>query len=331
MLHYQAIAWLGSTDSHRRQGGAHDPGRARRRGGPLRRHPAYVQDGEVVSFLELLRRVRRAAARVRRARAAARRPGLRLGAQQHRAGSSPRSRRRTPAACWCRSTPATPATRSPRWSTAPARRLVVVEDGFLGRTQVADLRAASDLARVLRRHRAHGPADLDTATVTDRRDRRGRARRSPPTTSPTSSSPPAPPGRRRARCRAHRQTIGVARAWGELGGVTGQRPLPRGQPVLPLLRLQGRHRHRAADRRDALPGRDLRPRRDDGADRDRADHRAAGRADDLHLAAQRARSRRPRPLVAAAGGDRRGRRARGADRADARPTWRSTRSSPPSA
>ena len=70
-------------------------------------------------------------------------------------------------------------------------------------------------------------------------------------------------GRAKGAMSAHRQTIGVARAWAELGGVTRRRPLPRGQPVLPLLRLQDRHRRRPAHRRDALPGRDLRPRRDD--------------------------------------------------------------------
>ena len=123
-------------------------------------------------------------------------------------------------------------------------------------------------------------------TSRPRRSRRGPTR-SRPTTSPTSSSPPAPPAAPKGAMTAHRQTIGVARAWAELGGVRAGRPLPRGQPVLPLLRLQDRHRGRPAHRRHALPGRDLRPRRDDGADRVRADHRAARRADDLPVAAQR--------------------------------------------
>ena len=158
--------------------------------------------------------------------------------------------------------------------------------------------------------------------------------RSSPTTSPTSCSPPARPAGPRARCRAHRQTVGVARAWGELGGVTAERPLPRGQPVLPLLRLQGRDRGRPADRRHALPGRHLRPRRDDAADRGRADHRAARarRRSTSRCSTRRGRAD-VRPVVAAARGDRRRRRTGRAHRADAAPSPRasaSTRSSPPS-
>ena len=58
-------------------------------------------------------------------------------------------------------------------------------------------------------------------------------------------------------------------------------PLPGGEPVLPLLRLQDRHRRRTADRRHPLPRRQLRPRRDDAADPGRSDHGVAGCPDDL--------------------------------------------------
>ncbi len=75
--------------------------------------------------------------------------------------------------------------------------LAVVEDGFLGRTQVADLRAASDLPSI------RAVVDLRDLDKLDQRGGRARSRRgptpSPPTTWPTSSSRPARPGCRRAR------------------------------------------------------------------------------------------------------------------------------------
>lgn len=75
--------------------------------------------------------------------------------------------------------------------------LVVVDDGFLGRTQIADLRAASTLATVREvidvndlERLAALPSDVDIDS---------RARPSHPTTSPTSSSPAARPVGARAR------------------------------------------------------------------------------------------------------------------------------------
>ena len=95
-------------------------------------------------------------------------------------------------------------------------RLVVVADGFLGRTQVADLRAASELTSVrevidladLAAVRAdQGDIDDIAMAVTD--DDVADILFTSGTT-----------GRPKGAMSAHRQTVGVARAWGELGGVT---------------------------------------------------------------------------------------------------------------
>ncbi|HEY0904407.1 MAG TPA: FadD3 family acyl-CoA ligase [Marmoricola sp.] len=102
-----------------------------------------------------------------------------------------------------------------------AARLVVVADGFLDRTQIADLRAAStlpsvrevlDLAR-LDRLVAGGEA-VPAAEVEARAD----------AVSPEDVADvlftSGTTGRPKGAMSAHRQTVGVARAWGELGGVT---------------------------------------------------------------------------------------------------------------
>ena len=119
----------------------------------------------------------------------------------------------------------------------------------------------------------------------------------------------------------HRRRPGLGRA----GRGPAGRPLPGGQPVLPLLRLQDRHRGRTADRLHALPRRDLRRRGDDAADRVRADHGVPRGTHALPVAAQRSRPRRARPVLAATRRDRGGRRTRCADREDARRAGGSTR------
>lgn len=102
-------------------------------------------------------------------------------------------------------------------------RLVLVHDGFLGRTQVADLEAASGLASV--------------RAVVDLRDLDGLARRGDEVeaTAVEGRADAVSPdgvadilftsgttGRSKGAMSAHRQTIGVARAWAELGGVTAE-------------------------------------------------------------------------------------------------------------
>ena len=110
------------------------------------------------------------------------------------------------------------------------------------------------------------------------------------------------------------------------GGVTARRPLPRGQPVLPLLRLQDRHRGRPAHRRHALPG----ARRSTSTQtmrliESRADHACCPGAPTIFQSLLDAPGRvRARPVLAAARGHRRRRRPGRADRADAGATSAST-------
>jgi acyl-CoA synthetase (AMP-forming)/AMP-acid ligase II len=85
-------------------------------------------------------------------------------------------------------------------------RVVVVADGFLGRTQVADLEQAGATARIVDLAdlpTAHGDLDVDVSPddVADILFTSGTT------------------GRSKGAMSAHRQTIGVARAWAELGGV----------------------------------------------------------------------------------------------------------------
>ena len=100
-------------------------------------------------------------------------------------------------------------------------RIVVVADGFLDRTQVADLRAASQLPSV---RQVVDIADLDQvnaaghAVTSDEVEARADAVRPDDVADILFTS--GTTGRPKGAMSAHRQTVGVARAWGELGGVT---------------------------------------------------------------------------------------------------------------
>ncbi|MET0838010.1 MAG: FadD3 family acyl-CoA ligase [Marmoricola sp.] len=97
-------------------------------------------------------------------------------------------------------------------------RLVVVADGFLGRTQIDDLRAAADLTSVLEiidiarlTHVAADPGEIDDVSEQVAPDDVADILFTSGTT-----------GRPKGAMSAHRQTIGVAEAWGSLGGVTAE-------------------------------------------------------------------------------------------------------------
>jgi len=97
--------------------------------------------------------------------------------------------------------------------------LVVVHDGFLGRTQLADLRAASDLSSVKAVLDVRDLDKLDRRSVTLETVDEVAAAVSPDGVADilfTSGTT----GRSKGAMSAHRQTIGVAHAWAGLGGVT---------------------------------------------------------------------------------------------------------------
>ncbi|WP_183408143.1 FadD3 family acyl-CoA ligase [Nocardioides pocheonensis] len=101
--------------------------------------------------------------------------------------------------------------------------LVVVDDGFLGRTQVADLRAASALPSVRDvidiKFLQVDVGDVDAHDVTlDEVEARADAVSPDDVADILFTS--GTTGRPKGAMSAHRQTVGVARAWGELGGVT---------------------------------------------------------------------------------------------------------------
>ena len=101
-------------------------------------------------------------------------------------------------------------------------------------------------------------------------------------------------GRSKGVLCAHRQSLGA----GGVGGVRPahqRRPLSVHQPVLPQLRLQGGHPGLPADRRDADPAADVRPRTGDARGAGAPHHGAARAADHLPDAARPSRARRLRP------------------------------------
>ncbi len=104
-------------------------------------------------------------------------------------------------------------------------RIVMVADGFLGRSQLADLRAASDLesvrslgnlARLTLDHRGEERALRTDVTLVEVE---ARADSVAPDDVADILFTSGTTGRSKGAMSAHRQTIGVARAWAELGGV----------------------------------------------------------------------------------------------------------------
>jgi acyl-CoA synthetase (AMP-forming)/AMP-acid ligase II len=183
-------------------------------------HPAYVQDGESVSFLELLRRVRRVA---RGYVALGLEPGDRVCVW------APNSIGWVVAALATSYAGGVLVPVNSRYTghevaevvDRTGARLVVVEDGFLGRTQLADLRAVSDLSSVLAVIELKDLPDLSVGAVTTAEiDAIAESVSADDVADILFTS--GTTGRSKGAMSAHRQTIGVARAWGELGGVTGQ-------------------------------------------------------------------------------------------------------------
>ena len=182
-------------------------------------HPAYVADGESVSFLELLRRVRRTA---RGYVALGLEPGDRVCVW------APNSIGWVVAALAASYAGGVLVPVNSRYTghevadvvVRTGARVVVVEDGFLGRSQIADLRAAADLGAATVLDLAGLPA-LDPGAVTTEQVDAIAESVSPDDVADilfTSGTT----GRSKGAMSAHRQSVGVARAWGALGGVTGQ-------------------------------------------------------------------------------------------------------------
>ncbi len=111
-------------------------------------------------------------------------------------------------------------------------RLVVLDDGFLGRSQEDDLYAASDLPTVeavlhFRRHRSKPRISVEdlgaaSAGMVDDDEVEARADAVSPDDVADILFTSGTTGRSKGAMSAHRQTIGVAEAWASLGGVTAE-------------------------------------------------------------------------------------------------------------
>ena len=256
---YQALAWFQLLRSRDAVLTAHHSG------GAARRRGARTPTGPRTSRPTARDLPRPAAPRPRdrlrlppaRARAPARESSS--GRPTASTGRSLRWRSRTPAGCWCRPTAATPVTRWPTSSTAPARDWSwrpTASSAAPRSTTSAAARPASVLEIIDIADLAHMAAD--PATSTTRRAGVPRRRGRHPVHLGHDRTPEGRDERTPADDRRGRRV-------GQPGRRHRRGSLPRGEPLLPLLRLQDRHRRRAAHRCHALPGRGVRRRRDDAA------------------------------------------------------------------
>ena len=189
----------------------------------------------------------------------------------------------------------------------------------------------ADKAASIDRERPAGPAARHPHPDREERRHMGRVRR--PRHRPRCRRRPRG-SRHRRRCvrhplhvRHHRaqqgrvvRTSSVTRRPCGVGGVRAahqRRPLPVHQPVLPQLRLQGRHPGLPADRRDADPPADVRPREGHGSGAGTPHHRVAWAAHDLPDTVGPSQARRVRPDIAAVRRHRRGDDPGGPDRTHA--------------
>ncbi|WP_205472434.1 FadD3 family acyl-CoA ligase [Nocardioides sp. SYSU D00038] len=177
--------------------------------------PAYVEGGAATSFRELLDRVRQVAAGY---------VGLGVGPGDRVCVWAPNSVDWVVAALAVHYAGGTLVPCNSRYTGhevadlvhRTGARLVLLEDGFLGRTQAADLRAAGvgDDVTVLDLRRdldglAPGDVDIDAVAAAVSPDDVADILFTSGTT-----------GRPKGAMSAHRQTVGVAAVWGRLGGVT---------------------------------------------------------------------------------------------------------------
>ena len=181
-------------------------------------HPAYVDGAAVVSFADLLERVR---ATARGYCALGLEPGDRVCVW------APNSIAWVVAALATTYAGGVLVPVNSRYTASEAAdivertgaAIVVVDDGFLGRTQIADLRATSALATV---RDVVDLNDLDRVTALGSRsdvDVDARARAVSPDDVADILFTSGTTGRSKGAMSTHRQTVGVAEVWGSLGGV----------------------------------------------------------------------------------------------------------------
>ncbi|KRC50024.1 MULTISPECIES: FadD3 family acyl-CoA ligase [unclassified Nocardioides] len=172
--------------------------------------PAYVENDQVLTFADLLDRVERTASAYRDA-------GVRRG--DRIVLWAPNSTAWVIAALAVSWSGATLVPANTRYLGAEVAEivervgaaLVVVEDGFLGRHQIDELRAEG-VSRSVVTLASVTAADLPSGAPFD--DEVG------PDDVADILFTSGTTGRPKGAMSAHRQTVGVARAWGELGGVT---------------------------------------------------------------------------------------------------------------